>query len=102
MREKLETLTLASLRELAKQNGIKSVTTMKKSEIIDALLRMDEQRKAPAPAPAAEVATAVWADPAADGLALETTAEAAALAAAVAAERAADLQRIKPASRNHQ
>ncbi|WP_044912682.1 transcription termination factor Rho [Butyrivibrio sp. WCE2006] len=46
MREKLETLTLASLRDLAKQNGIKSVTTMKKSELIDALLELDEKQKA--------------------------------------------------------
>ena len=45
MREKLETLTLASLRDLAKQNGIKSVTTMKKSELIDALLELDEQQR---------------------------------------------------------
>jgi len=47
MREKLETLTLSSLRDLAKQNGIKSVTTMKKSDLIEALLALDEeQRKA--------------------------------------------------------
>ena len=46
MREKLETLTLASLRELAKQNGVKSVTTMKKSELIDALLELHEKQQA--------------------------------------------------------
>ena len=46
MREKLETLTLASLRDLAKQNGIKSVTTMKKSELIDALLELYEKQQA--------------------------------------------------------
>ncbi len=44
MREKLETLTLASLRDLAKQNGIKSVTTMKKSDLIEALLRLAEEQ----------------------------------------------------------
>ena len=44
MREKLETLTLAALRDLAKQNGIKSVTTMKKSELIDALLGLAEEQ----------------------------------------------------------
>ncbi|WP_026494561.1 transcription termination factor Rho [Butyrivibrio sp. WCD3002] len=44
MREKLETLTLASLRDLAKQNGVKSVTTMKKSELIDALLEIAEKK----------------------------------------------------------
>ena len=46
MREKLETLTLASLRDLAKQNGVKSVTTMKKSELIDALLELYEKQQA--------------------------------------------------------
>ena len=56
MREKLETLTLASLRDLAKQNGIKSVTTMKKSELIDALLELDEKQKAEQRAKAAEQA----------------------------------------------
>ncbi len=45
MREKLETLTLASLKDLAKQNGIKGVTIMKKSELIDALLELAEKRK---------------------------------------------------------
>ncbi len=49
MREKLETLTLASLRDLAKQNGIKSVTTMKKSELIDALLELAEKQNADKP-----------------------------------------------------
>ncbi|WP_026490777.1 transcription termination factor Rho [Butyrivibrio sp. XPD2002] len=56
MREKLETLTLASLRDLAKQNGIKSVTTMKKSELIDALLELDEKQKAEQRAQAAQKA----------------------------------------------
>ena len=46
MREKLETLTLASLRDLAKRNGIKSVTTMKKSDLIDALLELYEKQQA--------------------------------------------------------
>ena len=45
MREKLETLTLASLKDLAKQNGIKGVTSMKKSELIDALLELAERQK---------------------------------------------------------
>ena len=37
MREKLETLSVTQLRELAKGEGIKSVTTMKKSELVDVL-----------------------------------------------------------------
>ena len=37
MREKLQTLPLAQLRELAKAQGVKSVTTLKKAELIDRL-----------------------------------------------------------------
>ncbi|MCR5656807.1 MAG: transcription termination factor Rho [Butyrivibrio sp.] len=44
MREKLETLTLASLRDLAKQNGIKGVTGMKKSDLVDALCELAEKQ----------------------------------------------------------
>ncbi len=44
MREKLETLTLAALKDLAKQNGIKGVTSMKKSDLIDALLQLAEKQ----------------------------------------------------------
>ncbi len=39
MREKLETLPLAQLKELAKSRGIKGISTMKKSEIIDLLVK---------------------------------------------------------------
>ena len=46
MREKLETLSLANLRELAKANGIKSVTVMRKAELIDKLIEIDEKSKA--------------------------------------------------------
>jgi len=38
MREKLETLPLAQLKELAKSRGIKGISTMKKGEIIDLLV----------------------------------------------------------------
>ncbi|MDD6074289.1 MAG: transcription termination factor Rho [Otoolea sp.] len=37
MREKLQTLPLSQLRELAKAQGVKSVTTLKKAELIDKL-----------------------------------------------------------------
>ena len=37
MREKLQTLPLTQLRELAKAQGLKGVTTLKKAEIIDRL-----------------------------------------------------------------
>lgn len=41
MREKLQTLSLLQLRDLAKSQGIKGVTTLRKSEIIDKLCEID-------------------------------------------------------------
>ena len=38
MRKKLETLPLTVLKDIAKDNGIKNISTMKKSELIDAIL----------------------------------------------------------------
>ena len=48
MRERYETLKLPDLRALAKIRGIKSVTTLKKSEIIDAMVALDESEAASA------------------------------------------------------
>lgn len=45
MREKYESLALADLREIAKARGIKGVSTMKKSEIVEAMLEEDERSK---------------------------------------------------------
>ena len=45
MREKYESLALADLKEIAKSRGIKGVSTMKKSEVIEAMLAMDEDEK---------------------------------------------------------
>lgn len=45
MREKYETLPLATLRELAKSRDIKGTSTMKKSEVIEAMLEQDEKDK---------------------------------------------------------
>lgn len=42
MREKLETLPLMQLRELAKSQGVKSVTTLRKAEVIDKLCELAE------------------------------------------------------------
>jgi len=55
MREKYESLALAQLKELAKVRGIAGVATMKKAEVIEAMLAEDEKEKAKA-APAKEVA----------------------------------------------
>ena len=43
MRERYETLKLPDLRALAKIRGIKSITSLKKSEIIDAMVELDEK-----------------------------------------------------------
>lgn len=45
MREKLQTLPLAQLRELAKAQGVKGVTTLKKAEIVDRLCEIAEDKK---------------------------------------------------------
>ncbi len=43
MREKYETLPLATLKELAKARGIKGISTMKKAEVIERMLFEDEK-----------------------------------------------------------
>ncbi|MCR5837534.1 MAG: transcription termination factor Rho [Lachnospiraceae bacterium] len=45
MREKLMTLPVKELREIAKTNGIKSVTTMKKADLVEAILAMNDSKK---------------------------------------------------------
>ncbi len=46
MREKYESLALADLKEIAKARGIKGTSTMKKAEIVEAMLAEDEKDKA--------------------------------------------------------
>lgn len=46
MREKYESLPLTSLKEIAKARGLKGVSTMKKADIIESMLKKDEQDKA--------------------------------------------------------
>lgn len=45
MREKYESLALADLKEIAKTRGMKGVSTMKKAELIEAMLKQDEKDK---------------------------------------------------------
>lgn len=45
MREKLETLSLAVLRELAREKGVKNISSMKKGELIDVLAGIYEKEK---------------------------------------------------------
>ena len=59
MREKLETLPLAQLKELAKSRGIKGISIMKKSEIIDLLVEeADKMEKEDAAKKGREAASA--------------------------------------------
>ena len=46
MREKYESLALADLKEIAKARGIKGTSTMKKAEVVEAMLAQDEKDKA--------------------------------------------------------
>ena len=46
MREKYESLALTDLKEIAKVRGIKSTSTMKKADIIESMLALDEKEKA--------------------------------------------------------
>lgn len=50
MREKLETLPMTELREIAKVNNIKSVTAMRKSALIDKILEVTSEKNAIEPA----------------------------------------------------
>lgn len=45
MREKYESLPLATLKELAKARGLKGISTMKKAELIERMLEEDEKEK---------------------------------------------------------
>lgn len=45
MREKYESLALTDLKEIAKARGIKGVSAMKKSEVVEAMLEEDERSK---------------------------------------------------------
>ncbi len=45
MREKYESLALAVLKDLAKSRGIHGTSTMKKAEVVEAMLALDEEEK---------------------------------------------------------
>ena len=44
MREKLETLSLTTLKDLAKQEGIKGISGLRKAEIIDLLCEQEDMK----------------------------------------------------------
>ncbi len=58
MRERYETLSLMTLRELAKARGMRGFTALKKADLIDAMVREDEKEKETKPAEAETVKTA--------------------------------------------
>lgn len=45
MREKYESLALADLKAIAKSRGIRGVTAMKKADVVEAMLALDEKEK---------------------------------------------------------
>jgi len=45
MREKLNTLSLTQLREIAKANNLKGISSLKKAELIDRIMEMAEEQK---------------------------------------------------------
>lgn len=45
MREKYLSLSLGTLKELAKARGMKGISTLKKSELIERMLQEDEKEK---------------------------------------------------------
>ena len=45
MREKYESLPLATLKDLAKARGLKGISTIKKAELIELMLKEDEKEK---------------------------------------------------------
>ena len=59
MREKLQTLSLTVLKELAKDKGIKNTSTMKKADIIEAILAAADNEKSTEAAPAARENTRI-------------------------------------------
>ena len=45
MREKYETLPLATLKDLAKARGLRGISTMKKAQLIDRMVEEDENKR---------------------------------------------------------
>ena len=44
MREKLQSLPVGELRKIAKENGIKSVTTLRKQQLVDMILEVTQRK----------------------------------------------------------
>ena len=73
MREKYQSLALSDLRAIAKSRGIQGVSLMKKPDVIEAMLALDEEEKKVKAAPAATGTPAkVHVSPAAQSVAART------------------------------
>ena len=55
MREKYQSLALSDLRAIAKSRGIQGVSLMKKPDVIEAMLALDEEEKKGKSAPVEEL-----------------------------------------------
>ena len=60
MREKYESLPLATLKDLAKARGLKGISTMKKAELIERMLEEDEKEKKSARETVKELSANTW------------------------------------------
>ena len=45
MREKYESLSLGALKEIAKARGMKGISTLKKSELVERMVQEDEKER---------------------------------------------------------
>ena len=45
MREKYASLSLGALKEIAKARGLKGISTLKKSELVERMVQADEEEK---------------------------------------------------------
>ena len=59
MREKYESLSLGALKEVAKARGLRGISTLKKSALIDRMLEEDEKEEKTAKEKAIEKAAAL-------------------------------------------
>lgn len=90
MREKYESLAVLDLKEIAKARGLKGISAMKKADVINAMLALDEKEKAEKEAAAKEASEKTVPEKAVSEKAQEAPAKNAAETSAEAPVKAAD------------